>query len=79
MSNHMPDSITRILLAVLNAAEEVVEGDSEAAEPLGAEIAPAARALAGLAGMRAPDIGEDRQNRFVATIRLSMDKLKSAS
>ncbi len=79
MSNQMPDSITRVLLAALNAAEEVGEGDLESAEPLATEIVTAAKAVTGLARMRSPEVADDRQNRFVATIRLSMDKFKSAS
>ena len=79
MSTQMPDSITRVLLAALNAAEELGGGDSETAEPLVAEIAPAAKALAEFAKVRAPEITDDRQNRFVATIRMSLDKSRSAS
>jgi hypothetical protein len=79
MSNQMPDSIARVLLAALNAADEVVERNSEFAEAVSAEVVPAARTLAGLTGMQVLDVADDRQNRFATTIRLSMDKFRSAS
>lgn len=69
MSNQMPDSIARVLLAALNAADELVERNAEYLEPVRAEVVPAVKALADL----------DCQNRFVATIRLSLDKFRSAS
>jgi hypothetical protein len=75
----MPDSITRVLLAALNAADEVVERNSDLAESVSVEAAPVVRAFAGLAKTQVLDTLHDRQNRFVATIRLSMDKFKSAS
>ncbi|OKO86840.1 hypothetical protein [Bradyrhizobium sp. AS23.2] len=79
MPNQMPDSITRVLLAALNAADEVVERNSEFAEPVSAEAVPVAKALAGLTSMQVLDVADDRQNRFAATIRLSMDKFRAAS
>lgn len=79
MSNQMPDSITRVLLAALNAAEEAIERNSDAVVPLGTEAAPVAEALVGLAKIQALNFAEDRQNRFAATICLSMDKFRSAS
>lgn len=79
MSNQMPDAITRILLAALNAADDMVERNIEFAEPVGAELLPAAEALADLTRMQTLDIPDNRQDRFAATIRLSMDKFRSAS
>lgn len=79
MSNQMPDSITRILLAALNAADDMVERNIEFAAPVGAEILPAAEALADLTKMQILDIPDSRQDRFAATIRLSMDKFRAAS
>jgi len=79
MSNQMPDSITRVLLAALNAAEEVVERNLDLAGPVGDEVVPVAKALAGLARVQAWDGADGRQNRFAATVCLSMDKFKSAS
>ncbi|MBR0836998.1 hypothetical protein JQ612_27705 [Bradyrhizobium manausense] len=75
----LPDSITSVLLAALNAADEAVERDSTLTEPISAEAAPAAQALANFAKLSMPDFGEDRPNRFAATICLSMEKFKSAS
>ncbi|WP_339037649.1 hypothetical protein WHZ78_07655 [Bradyrhizobium symbiodeficiens] len=68
MSNQMPDSITLVLLAALNAADELVEQNSDLAGPISVEALPVARALAG-----------DRPNRFAATICLSMKKFRSLS
>lgn len=79
MSNPMPDSITRVLLAALNAADEIVERNSDLAVPVSAEMARVAEALAGLTKTPILDIAHDRQNRFAATICLSMDKFRSAS
>jgi len=79
MSDQLPDSITRVLLAALNAADEVVERNLDLALPVSAEMAPVMRALAGLTSMPVLDITDDRQNRFAATICLSMDKFRSAS
>lgn len=79
MSNQMPDSITRVLLAALNAADEIVDRNSDLAMPVSAEVAPVIKALAGLTRMPVLDLADDRQNRFAATICLSMDKFKSAS
>ncbi|MDN3275920.1 hypothetical protein QWJ07_16785 [Frankia sp. RB7] len=78
MSNPMPDSITRVLLAALNAADEVVERNSDLAGPVSVEAAPVAKALAGLTKTRV-ELVDDRPNRFAATICLSMDKFRSAS
>ncbi|MEH2492875.1 hypothetical protein [Bradyrhizobium sp. AZCC 2230] len=79
MSNQMPDSITRVLLAALNAADEVVERNSDLAVPVSAEVAPVVKALAALTRMPVLDLADERQNRFAATICLSMDKFRSAS
>ena len=79
MSSQMPNSTTRLLLAALNAADEVIEGNSDFAGSLSVEKIPVARPLTGLSTMQSLDIADDRQNRFAATICLSMDKLKSAS
>ena len=79
MSNQMPDSITRVLLAALNAVDEAVERNSDLAGPVSAEVLPVAKALAGLTKMPLLDLADDHQNRFAATICLSMDKFKSAS
>lgn len=79
MSNQMPDSITRILLAALNAADDMVERNIEFAGPVGAEILPAAKVLVDLAKIQILDIPDSHQDRFAATIRLSMDKFRSAS
>lgn len=75
----LPDSITSVLLAALNAADEAVQRDSTLAEPINAEVLPAAQALANFAKLSMPDFAEDRPNRFAATICLSMEKFKSAS
>ncbi len=79
MSHQMPDSITRVLLAALNAADEVVERNADLAMPVGAEVAPVVKALAGLPKMPVLDMGHDCHNRFAATICQSMDKFRSAS
>jgi len=75
----VPDSITSVLLAALNAADDAVERDAMLAEPINAEVAPAAEALAHFARLSMPEFAEDRSNRFAATICLSMEKLRSAS
>jgi len=79
MSNQLPDSITRVLLAALNAADELVERNSDLAGPVSAEAVPVARAFAGLTKLQVLDTADDRPNRFAATICLSMDKFRSAS
>lgn len=79
MSNQMPDSITRVLLAALNAADEAVERNSDIADALNVEVAPVVKAMAELTKLRVRDFADDRQNRFAATICLSMDKFRSAS
>ncbi|MBR0993735.1 hypothetical protein JQ580_23710 [Bradyrhizobium japonicum] len=78
MSNHMPDSITRVLLAALNAADEVVERNADLASQVRTEMMPVVRAFSDLTKVQVSDTLDDRQNRFVATIRLSLDKSKSA-
>ena len=75
----MPDSITSVLLAALNAADEMVELDSALSEPINAELGPAAQALADFARLSVRDLADDRQNRFAATICLSMEKFRSVS
>jgi len=79
MSDKMPDSITQVLLAALNAADEALERDAQFAGPLRAEMAPVAEALAELTRSQVVDCYDERPNRFAATICLSMDKLRSAS
>jgi len=79
MANEMPDSITQVLLAALNAVDDVVERDAEHSASIIAETVPAVKALTELSKLQIRGNVDDRQNRFVATIRLSMDKFKSAS
>ena len=77
MSNQMPDSITRVLLAALNAADDMVERSSNLSGPT--EVVCVAQALAELTKLEILDSADRRQNRFAATISLSMDKFRSAS
>ncbi|WP_027516229.1 hypothetical protein [Bradyrhizobium sp. WSM1417] len=74
----MPDPITRVLLAALNAADDVVKRKLDLAETMSGEVASVAKALSELTTIQLP-IADDRQNRFASTICLSMEKFKSAS
>ena len=79
MSIQTPESITRVLLAALNAADDIANCNSDPMGAMSAEAASVATALAELVKVQVSETIDDRQNRFAATVCASMNRLRSAS